>query len=103
MASDQPEGKNVKGCNRESQTGVKVTVLHGRMGDLLSSALVWFDPILVFLLSAVRFPGSETSGLHGQEAVKEKLLVSGWEEAAPGRRSVLQGMTSCDPGLLYAE
>lgn len=53
------------------------------MGDLISSALVWFDPLLVFLLSAVCFPGSETSGLHG---------VTGWvgRGSTSMQRSVLQ-------------
>lgn len=42
---------------------------------MVSSALVWFDPVLVFLLSDVCFPGSETSGLHG---VSSLLKESSW-------------------------
>lgn len=72
------------------------------MGDLVSSALVWFDPTLVFLLSDVCFPGSETSGLHG---VRSLLKKSSWRLGGKRQyqRALRRMMTLCEPGLLYAE
>lgn len=43
--------------------GLEVTALRGHMAVLLSSVLAWF-----YLISAVRFPGSETSWV--QESVQ---------------------------------
>lgn len=59
---------------------MKVTALHRHIGvgRLISSAVVWFDPILILLLSAVCFPGSETRDqVRGGESVKESSWCLG--------------------------
>lgn len=51
------QGQDTKGCNAESQMGLKVAALRGYMAVLLSSVLVWFY-LIWSSFSAVHFPGS---------------------------------------------